>query len=142
MTSFSKGGIAVVLIVLFASVALIQQHITTQSLEYGVDFDPAPALPGVPAQLPRLVNLKTESCIHCKRMIPVLLELQNQYAQAFTIYTFDVGTYPEIGRSFGGIRTVPTLVFFDQSGRELYRFEGYMSKSEILHRWRRLGFEV
>ncbi|WP_052813098.1 thioredoxin family protein [Desulfonatronum thioautotrophicum] len=138
MTSYSKAGIAIVLVVLFASVALIQQY-TTQSQQFGPEVDPAPALPGVPGELPRLVNLKTENCIHCRRMIPVLAELEQDYTADLTIYTFDVGVQPEIGRSFGTIRTVPTLVFMDQAGRELYRFEGYMSKEEILHRFRSLG---
>ncbi|SDB25845.1 thioredoxin 1 [Desulfonatronum thiosulfatophilum] len=141
MTTYSKAGILVIIVALFASVALIQHYTITQS-QYGPEVDPGPALPGVAAELPRLVNLKTQNCIHCKRMVPVLRELEEQYADAFSIYTFDVGVSPEIGRSFGTIRTVPTLVFMDQSGREVYRFEGYMSKSEVLERWRSLGLSV
>lgn len=142
MTSFSKAGIVVVIVVLFAAVALIQQHLGLQSLDYGPETDPAPALPGVPAPLPRLVNLKTEACIHCKRMIPVLAELERQFADKFTVYTFDVGRNQRAGTAFGVIRTLPTLVFMDQAGQELFRFEGYLSKAEILDRWRRLGLQV
>lgn len=139
MTSFSKVGIAVILVVLFASVALIQQHFAMQSVEYAPETDMAPALPGVPGPLPRLVNLKTESCIQCKRMIPILAELERQFAGKFVTYTFDIDKTPQAGMSFGTIRILPTLIFFDQAGRELYRFEGYMSKNEILERWRHLG---
>ncbi|GAB6059762.1 thioredoxin family protein [Desulfonatronum parangueonense] len=142
MTTYSKAGILVVIVALFASVAMIQHYTATQSLQHAQEVDPGPALPGVAAELPRLVNLKTQNCIHCKRMVPVLRELEEQYADAFSIYTFDVGVRPEIGRSFGTIRTVPTLVFMDQSGREIFRFEGYMSKSEVLERWRSLGLTV
>lgn len=142
MTTYTKAGIIVVLLALFSSVALIQNHISSQSLQYGPEVDPGPALPGVPADLPRMINLKTEDCIHCKRMIPVLAELEKEYAGVFDIYTFDVDHRPEVGRSFGRIRSVPTLVFLDQNGQEIYRFEGYMSKAEILNRWRSLGYSV
>ncbi|HDQ39501.1 MAG TPA: thioredoxin [Desulfonatronum sp.] len=142
MTSYSKTGIVVVIVVLFAAVGLIQQHISMHSMEYGPESDPGPALPDVPSELPRLVNLKTEACIHCKRMIPVLEELQRQFTDKFTIYTFDVQRNQRAGTAFGVIRTLPTLVFMDQAGRELFRFEGYMSKAEILDRWRRLGLQV
>jgi len=140
MTSYSKVGTVVVLVTLFALVGLIQHYTAIQSLEFCPEADPGPALPGVPAELPRLVNLKTENCIHCKRMIPILAELKQEYNSAFTIYTFDIGRRPEIGRAFGTIRILPTLVFFDPAGREVYRFEGYMSKAEILQRFRSLGF--
>lgn len=138
MTSLTKAGIAFVLLALFASVALIQQY-AAQSHQYGPEVDPAPALPGVPGELPRLVNLKTDNCIHCKRMIPILAELEQDYSQDLAVFTFDVGLRPEIGRSFGTVRILPTLVFMDQTGREVYRFEGYMTKAEILQRFRSLG---
>jgi thioredoxin 1 len=142
MTTNKKIGIVAVIVVLFASVALIQHQLAIQSQQYGPEVDAGPALPGVPADLPRLVNLKTQDCIHCKRMIPVLAELRDEYGQAFSIYTFDVGVRPDLGRAFGIGSTVPTLVFFDQHGREIYRFEGYMSKAEILARWERLGLRI
>jgi thioredoxin 1 len=142
MTSFSKAGIVTVIVVLFAAVALIQQHVSTRSMEYGPEADPGPTLPGVPAKLPRLVNLKTEACIHCKRLIPVLAELEQQFSDKFTVHTFDVAHNQRAGTAFGPIRTVPTLIFMNQAGRELFRFEGYLSKAEILDRWRRLGLQV
>lgn len=142
MTSFSKFGIVSVLVILFASVALIQQHLALQSEEFGPEQDPAPALPGVPADLPRLVNLTTETCIHCKRMVPVLAELKDNFASTFSVYSFDIARNQKASRSFGTIRTLPTLIFMDQAGHELYRFEGYMSKAEILDRWERLGLTL
>jgi len=134
MTSYSKAGIIVVLMALFASVGLIQHYTATQSQLTGPEADPAPALPGVAG-----VNLKTENCIHCKRMVPILAELERGYGEALRIYTFDVGLRPDIGRSFGTIRALPTLIFFDHEGREVLRYEGYMSKADILHRFQSLG---
>lgn len=142
MTPFSKAGIVALIVVLFATVALIQQYQSMQSLEYGPEENLDPVLPGVSADLPRLVNLKTETCIQCKRMIPVLAELERQFSDRFTVHTFDVGRNQRAGTAFGAIRIVPTLIFMDQAGRELYRFEGYMSKAEILERWQALGVTI
>lgn len=139
MTSFSKAGVVMVIVVLFAAVALIQHHISMQAMDVQAELDPGPVLPGVPTELPRLVNLKTEACIQCKRMVPILDELEQQYADNFTVHTFDVGRNQAAGMAFGPIRIVPTLVFMGRDGRELYRFEGYMSKAEIMDRWERLG---
>lgn len=142
MTSFSKAGIVFVIVVLFTAVAMIQQHLSLQSQERGLEQDPGPALPGAPADLPRLVNLTSETCLHCKRMVPVLAELEERFAAAFTVYSFDIGRNQLAGRAFGTIRILPTLIFMDQAGHELYRFEGYMSKAEILDRWERLGISL
>ena len=139
MTSFSKAGMVAVIVVLIAAVALIQQHIAIQSMEYGPEDDLGPVLPGVPASLPRLLNLKNEVCIQCKRMIPVLAELGELFGDRFTIHTYDVDRNRDARTAFGVIRTLPTLIFMDQSGRELFRFEGYMSKAEVMERWRSLG---
>ncbi len=139
MTSYTKAGILIVILALFASVGLIQHYTVTQSQLTGPEIDPGPALPGVPGDLPRLVNLKTENCIHCKRMVPVLAELKQDYGEAFRIYTFDIGVHPDIGRAYGTIRILPTLVFFDREGREVLRYEGYMSKADILYRFESLG---
>jgi thioredoxin 1 len=35
--------------------------------------------------------------------------------------------------------SIPTQIFFDASGRELYRHQGFMSKTDILATWQRLG---
>ncbi len=142
MTTYSKAGIVFVIVVLFSAVVLIQQHLALQSLEYAPEADIGPTLPGVPAPLPRLVNLKTEACIHCRRMIPIFAELKQEYADKFTLHTFDIERTPQAGRAFGLVRTLPTLVFMDQAGQIIFRFEGYMSKAEILDRWKRLGLSL
>lgn len=142
MTSLSKAGIATLIVVLFATVALIQQYQSMQSMEYVAEEDLTPVLPGVSANLPRLVSLKTETCNQCKRMIPVLAELERQFSDKFTVHAFDVDRNQRAGTVFGAIRTLPTLIFMDQAGRELYRFEGFMSKAEILERWQAMGVTI
>jgi thioredoxin 1 len=142
MTSFRKAGIVVFIVALFATVVLIQQHQSRQSLNMPLNDNLDQVLPGVSSGLPRLVNLKTEMCIQCERMLPVLAELKRQFSDKFTVHTFDVGRNQRAGTAFGAIHVMPTLIFMNQAGQELYRFEGYMSKAEILERWQVLGVAI
>jgi thioredoxin 1 len=142
MTSFRKAGIVVFIVALFATVLLIEQHQSKQPLQYAAEDNLDHVLPGVSTDLPRLVNLKTKACIQCERMLPVLAELKRQFSDKFTVHTFDVGRNQRAGTAFGAIRVMPTLIFMNQAGQELYRFEGYMSKAEILERWQALGVTI
>ena len=38
-----------------------------------------------------------------------------------------------------GVKMIPTQIFFDASGKELFRHEGFMSKEDILGKWKELG---
>jgi thioredoxin 1 len=39
------------------------------------------------------------------------------------------------------IRVIPTQIFYAPSGKELERHEGFLSKEDILGRWKKLGFD-
>ncbi len=96
---------------------------------------------GVEASIPRLVCLGAGKCIPCKQMEPVREALREEFDGRLAIEYHDVWKDGDIGRRFG-IRVIPTSVFFDAEGNELYRQEGFMSKEEILNRWKQLGIEL
>jgi thioredoxin 1 len=41
-----------------------------------------------------------------------------------------------------GIRVIPTQIFYDAKGKELFRHEGFFSKEAILAKWKELGVEL
>ena len=96
----------------------------------------APALarkapkPAPPAALPRLVDLGAGKCIPCKRMAPILEALKVDYTGAVDVQFIDVWQNPEAGKPYG-IRLIPTQVFFDRTGRERFRHEGFFAREEI-----------
>ena len=96
----------------------------------------APALarkapkPAPPAALPRLVDLGAGKCIPCKRMAPILEALKLDYAGTVNVQFIDVWKDPQAGRPYG-IRLIPTQVFFDRTGRERFRHEGFFGREEI-----------
>ena len=88
--------------------------------------------------LPRLVDLGAGKCIPCKMMAPILEELKKEYAGTFEVEFIDVWEKPKAGEQYG-IRMIPTQVFYDAAGRELFRHEGFFGKEEILAKWQEHG---
>ncbi|MBX3736541.1 MAG: thioredoxin family protein [Candidatus Didemnitutus sp.] len=91
--------------------------------------------------LPRLVDLGAGKCIPCKQMKPILAELQRDYADQFETVFIDVWENRDEGKRYG-IRLIPTQIFYDATGKERYRHEGFIAKKDILAKWRELGVEV
>jgi len=102
---------------------------------------PADAPETVAAALPRLVDVGADKSIPCKAMAPILEELRVEYAGRLRVDFVDAWKYPDQAVPFN-VYGIPTQIFYDPSGRELYRHMGFFSKDEILSTWRRLGFPL
>lgn len=89
--------------------------------------------------IPRLVDLGAGKCIPCKKMAPILEELKKEYAGSLEVVFIDVWKDPRPAEEYG-VETIPTQIFFDPSGKELFRHEGFFAKEDILAKWRELGF--
>lgn len=98
------------------------------------------AAPTQPA-LPRLVDLGASKCIPCKMMKPVLDKLTKDYAGRLEVVFIDVWEKREEGDRYG-IRVIPTQIFFDATGTERARHEGFMAEKDILAKWKELGVEL
>ena len=90
---------------------------------------------------PRLVDLGADKCIPCKLMKPVLDELTKDYASQLDVVFIDVWKNRDEGKRYG-VRMIPTLIFYDATGAERFRHEGFMAKKEILAKWRELGVNL
>ncbi len=102
-----------------------------------VDVQDAP----VEKTLPRLVDLGADKCMSCKLMVPVLDELGREYAGELTVQFIDVWKEPDAAKPYG-LRVIPTQIFFDAEGVEQFRHEGFISKEEILNKWKELGVSL
>ena len=120
-----------------------QSAVETQSVPGQASSVPASSTPppAAAARLPKLVDLGGSWCVPCKMMAPILDELKTGYAGRLDVEVIDVGQRPEAGRGYG-IRVIPTQVFIDASGREVFRHEGFMSKEDILLKWKELGVDL
>lgn len=89
-------------------------------------------------KLPRLVDLGAHSCIPCKMMAPILDDLKREYASVFTTEFIDVWQNQDAGRKYG-VKVIPTQIFYDAAGKELFRHEGFFGKEDIISKWQELG---
>lgn len=149
MNKVGKITIVVVLVILVGAVIILKHNRsspTTLPLDNNATdiqtVEPLPETNGTQSSkaLPRLVDLGAGKCIPCKMMAPILEELKKEYARVFNVEFVDVWINPDAAQQYG-IRIIPTQIFFDESGNELFRHEGFFSKEDILTKWKELGVE-
>ena len=104
-------------------------------------FKAAPTNAPVKTDLPRLVDLGADKCIPCKMMAPILEGLRKEYAGRMNVEFIDVWENPDAGKAYG-IEMIPTQIFYDASGKELFRHVGFFGKEDILGKWKELGVEL
>lgn len=93
----------------------------------------------VKAAKPSLVDLGAGKCIPCRQMAPILKQLRDEYAGKLDVMFIDVWKDPDAANPYR-IRMIPTQIFYDANGKELFRHEGFYSREQILGKWRELGF--
>jgi thioredoxin 1 len=92
--------------------------------------------------LPKLMDLGAQKCADCKKMVPILEELAHEYRDVFAVEFVDVWQKENRARAREyKVRMIPTQIFFDAEGKELWRHAGFISKMDILRKWRKLGYD-
>lgn len=77
------------------------------------------------------IELGADRCIPCKAMQPIMKEIAEEFAGKVQVVFYDVWKDPRPARKYG-IQLIPTQVFIDQEGKEIFRHVGYFPKDEIL----------
>jgi thioredoxin 1 len=80
-----------------------------------------------------MADLGSTSCVPCQLMEPILEELQTEYKGRASILFVDVAKDRATARKFG-IRAIPTQIFFDASGKEVWRHAGFLEKKVIIEK--------
>jgi len=122
MSKSLRIGILLAVVVAIAGIILVK-HGSNLKL-------PSTPPPSPTSRLPELVDLGSKYCKPCKAMAPILAELSREYAGRAKVTVIDVKEDKEAGRRYG-IRVIPTQIFFDVNGKEVYRHEGFLSKEDI-----------
>jgi len=91
-------------------------------------------------QLPRLVDVGADKCIPCKMMAPILEELKEEYTGRMDVMFVDAWKKPEEAEKYG-VQMIPTQIFYDTEGKELFRRIGFIGKEDILTKWLELGYD-
>ncbi|MEN6437980.1 MAG: thioredoxin family protein [Syntrophobacter sp.] len=104
--------------------------------------DAPSSVPDVPAKdMVTMVDIGAKECIPCKMMAPIMESLEKDYKGKAAIIFIDVWKNREQGKKFS-IRSIPTQIFFDKSGKEVYRHEGFLDRNRIEAKLEELGVKT
>ncbi len=92
----------------------------------------------VPVQgMVTLVDLGASSCIPCRMMAPIIEKMEKEYRGKAAVIFIDVWKDKESAKRFG-IRAIPTQIFFDKNGKEVYRHVGFMAEADIVSQLKKM----
>ncbi len=77
------------------------------------------------------IELGADRCIPCKAMQPVMREIAQKYKGTIQVVFYDVWKTPKYAKDYG-IKMIPTQVFIDKKGDEIFRHVGFFAKDEII----------
>lgn len=87
---------------------------------------------------PVLVDFGANSCLPCRQLRPILDEIRREKAGKVEILVIDVYKHQDLSREYR-VQVIPTLVFFDANGKEVFRTQGFMPKATLLENLAKIG---
>jgi len=71
-------------------------------------------------------------------MAPILEKIKERYQGKAEVIVIDIYKYRDQAQRFK-IRAIPTQIFFNEKGDEVFRHLGFMSEKDIVSKMRELG---
>jgi len=124
-----------IIIILILSVIAIWGYKT-----YVVKKEPNQTTQDLEKGKPTLVDLGSSTCIPCREMVPVLAQVKNIYDGKVVVKFIDINEDPEETSKYD-IKVIPTQIFLDKDGNQVFRHEGFFSKEEIVKVFKDMGVE-
>ena len=90
--------------------------------------------------IPTVADFGARSCIPCKRMAPILEELNNELKGKANVLFSDLTESRDVANPYR-IQMMPTQIFFDAKGKEVKRHIGFMDKADILKELKAVGMK-
>lgn len=91
-------------------------------------------------KLPKMLELGADKCVPCKMMKPIIDELKSEYKGRVEIVFIDVWKNPGVAEQYN-IESIPTQIFYDSSGNEVFRHSGFFPKEEIIAKLAEMGVD-
>ena len=85
-----------------------------------------------------MIDLGAKKCIPCKMMAPILEKMEKNYKGKAAIIFIDVWKNKDQAKRFG-IRAIPTQIFFNKEGKEVYRHVGFIGETAIIEQLKKMG---
>lgn len=87
---------------------------------------------------PVLVDFGSNKCIPCRQLRPILKEVEKEMDGKAHVLVIDVYNFGKLAREHR-VQLIPTLIFFDASGKEFYRRMGVWDKGSIVKKLKEGG---
>lgn len=87
---------------------------------------------------PVLVDFGSNSCVPCRQIRPILKEISQEFSGRAYVLVIDVYKYQELSREYR-VQLIPTLIFFDAKGKEVFRHMGAWDKTSIVNKLKEAG---
>ena len=87
-----------------------------------------------------MMDLGANTCIPCKMMVPVMDELAKELQGKLDVQFVDIYKRGDVAEKYK-IYAIPTQIFFDKKGKELFRHQGFYPKADIMAKLKELGFK-
>jgi thioredoxin 1 len=86
----------------------------------------------VPQPIITFIELGSVNCIPCKAMQKVMKAVEDKYGRQLKVVFYDVWKQEQAHCAEEyKVRLIPTQVFLDKDGKELWRHEGFYPEKEI-----------
>jgi thioredoxin 1 len=94
-----------------------------------------------PKELPKMWDFGSTTCLPCKTMLGILTPMLTDYKGKVDVRIINVYEEKELTKQFK-IVTIPTQVFIDAAGKELYRHIGVYPRDSIETCFKKFDFPV
>ena len=92
-------------------------------------------------KLPLMLELGSTTCVPCEMMEKVLDSLREKYSGQLDVEFLDVTVNRDAGLKYK-IQLIPTQIFFDADGKEIFRHEGFFPEKDIVAKWREFSVDL
>ena len=89
---------------------------------------------------PTVADFGARTCIPCKKMAPILEELNRELKGKANVTFTDVWATPALAQDYR-VQMIPTQIFFDAKGKEVKRHMGFIDKAEIIKELKKAGLK-
>lgn len=87
---------------------------------------------------PTIAQFGATGCVPCDMMQPILAELRKKHQDTLNVVYIHVGEEQILGARYG-ISSIPVQMFFDASGKEVFRHTGFLAAEEIDKQLKEIG---
>ncbi len=85
-----------------------------------------------------LVDFGSTGCVPCDMLAPILDTLKEKYKGKVDVLFIHVGEEPVLASRYG-IQSIPVQIFFDKTGKEVFRHVGFFPREQIEKKLSEIG---